>query len=149
MAKVRILPTSAFAASMKRASSGAAAVDCYACITEKVVIYPGESTMIDLGFKMEIADPDVCAVLLPRSGLGTKGIVLRNLVGLIDSDYRGPVKACIWNTDPNDEFVINPHDRICQMMFLPVIQPEFEIVEELGVSDRGEGGFGSSGVSVH
>jgi dUTP pyrophosphatase len=59
------------------------------------------------------------------------------------------VKACIWNTNPNDEFVINPHDRICQMMFLPVIHPEFEIVEELGVSDRGEGGFGSSGVSAH
>lgn len=133
------------------ATSGSAGLDLRACIDEPITLWPGETKLIPTGLAIHIEDPGLAAVLLPRSGLGHKhGIVLGNLVGLIDSDYQGQVMVSCWNR--NDigtytvPFVINPGDRIAQMVFVPIEQVEFDVVQEFGESDRGEGGFGHSGV---
>ena len=127
------------------ATDGSAGMDLRACIDDKLIIEPGETQLVPTGLAIHIADPNIAAVILPRSGLGHKhGIVLGNLVGLIDSDYQGQLFVSVWNRSQN-AFTINIGERMAQLMFIPVIQPKFAIVDEFDSSDRGEGGFGSSG----
>ncbi|RKZ46644.1 MAG: dUTP diphosphatase [Gammaproteobacteria bacterium] len=130
------------------ATPGSAGMDISACLDESVEIKPGETTLIPTGFAIHVEDTGLAAVLLPRSGLGhKKGIVLGNLVGLIDSDYQGQVYVSCWNRG-HESFTMNPGDRIAQMVFIPVVQAAFEIVDEFDESHRGEGGFGHTGVQV-
>lgn len=127
------------------ATSGSAGLDLRACLDEPVILHPGETTLIPTGLAIHIDDPGLAAVLLPRSGLGHKhGIVLGNLVGLIDSDYQGQVFVSCWNRG-QDPFEINVGERIAQMVFVPVVQVGFEQVDEFTVSERGTGGFGHTG----
>ena len=127
------------------ATSGSAGLDLRACLDEDISIAAGETVLIPTGLAIHIDDPSLAAVLLPRSGLGHKhGIVLGNLVGLIDSDYQGQVFVSCWNRSQNS-FDIAIGDRIAQMVFVPVVQVEFEQVEEFSSSDRGSGGFGHTG----
>lgn len=131
----------------QHATAGSAGMDLRACIDARLTLEPGAAELIPTGISIYIADPDLAAVLLPRSGLGHKsGIVLGNLVGLIDSDYQGPLMVSLWNRSAAP-FVINPGDRIAQMVFVPVARVEFEIVEDFSATVRGDGGFGSSGHS--
>jgi dUTP pyrophosphatase len=126
------------------ATDGAAGIDLRACIEKPLEIQPGETRLIGSGIAIDINDSNLSAMLLPRSGLSVKhGIVLANLVGLIDSDYRKEVKIAIWNRS-DSAFTINPGDRICQMVFVPIVQVQLEWVDEL--NDQGRGGFGSTGV---
>lgn len=127
------------------ATSGSAGLDLRACLDDTVELAPGATTLVPTGLAIHIADPSLAAVMLPRSGLGHKhGIVLGNLVGLIDSDYQGQLMVSIWNRG-QDSFTIEPGERIAQMVFVPVVQAEFNLVEEFEATDRGEGGFGHSG----
>jgi dUTP pyrophosphatase len=127
------------------ATSGSAGMDLRACIDESLVIAPGDNQLIQTGIAIHIADPGLEALILPRSGLGHKhGIVLGNLVGLIDSDYQGPLMVSCWNRG-RDPFNIQPLERIAQMVIVPVVQSNFCLVENFGASERGSGGFGSSG----
>jgi dUTP pyrophosphatase len=127
------------------ATPGSAGMDLRACIDAAIVLPPGAAELIPTGISIYIADPDLAAVLLPRSGLGHKnGIVLGNLVGLIDSDYQGPLMVSVWNRGAAP-FTIVPGDRIAQMVFVPVAQVGFDVVEDFSASTRGAGGFGSSG----
>lgn len=127
------------------ATEGSAGLDMRACLDEPLIVAAGETELIPTGFAIHIEDPDLAAVLLPRSGLGHKyGIVLGNLVGLIDSDYQGQVFISCWNRG-KESFTIQPGDRIAQMVFVPVVQAQFEIVSEFTESDRGAGGFGHTG----
>ncbi len=129
------------------ATPGSAGMDLRACIEAPLTLAPGAAELIQTGISIYIADPELAAVLLPRSGLGHKhGIVLGNLVGLIDSDYQGPLMVSVWNRGSAD-FTINPGDRIAQIVFVPVVHVEFEIVEDFSTTARGAGGFGSSGHS--
>lgn len=127
------------------ATPGSAGLDLRALVDEAFEIRPGETKLIPTGLSVYIADPQLAAVILPRSGLGHKhGIVLGNLVGLIDSDYQGPLMVSMWNRG-NEPFKVEAGDRIAQLVFIPVVQAEFNIVEEFEQTDRGEGGFGHSG----
>jgi len=127
------------------ATDGSAGVDLRACIDESLTLEPGQTELIPTGIAIHMKSKDLAATILPRSGLGHKhGIVLGNLVGLIDSDYQGQLFISCWNRG-TDSFTIEPADRIAQFMFVPVVQAQFEIVEEFEQSDRGEGGFGHSG----
>ena len=127
------------------ATDGSAGLDMRACIDAPITLKAGESALIPTGLAIHLADPKMAAVLLPRSGLGHKnGIVLGNLVGLIDSDYQGEVKVSLWNRS-NTDFVVEPFARIAQMVIIPVIQAAFEVVDEFDESQRGAGGFGSTG----
>ncbi len=127
------------------ATEGSAGLDLRACIDSAVVLAPGETTLIPTGLAIHIADPALAAMVLPRSGLGHKhGIVLGNLVGLIDSDYQGPLMVSVWNRG-QQVFTIEPGERIAQMIFVPVVQVEFNVVDDFTASERGEGGFGHSG----
>ncbi len=127
------------------ATDGSAGLDLRACVDGPLEIKPGESHLIPTGIAIHIGDPGLAAVLLPRSGLGhKKGIVLGNLVGLIDSDYQGQVFVSCWNRS-SDSFTINVGERIAQMVFLPVVQAEFDVVAEFEESSRGAGGFGHTG----
>ena len=127
------------------ATPGAAGLDLRACIEAPVTIAPGDTHLVSTGMAIHIADPGYAAVILPRSGLGHKhGIVLGNLVGLIDSDYQGPLMVSCWNRG-HEAFTVNPLDRIAQLVVLPVVQAEFRVVDTFEASARGEGGFGSSG----
>jgi len=129
------------------ATSGSAGMDLRACIESAITISPGETILIPTGISIYIQDPGLAATILPRSGLGHKhGIVLGNLVGLIDSDYQGPLMVSLWNRG-NEVFEVNIGDRIAQLVIVPIVQTEFEIVEEFTVSDRGEGGFGHTGTA--
>ncbi|MBC3861850.1 dUTP diphosphatase [Undibacterium jejuense] len=124
---------------------GSAGLDLRACIDEAITIKPGETVLIPTGLAIHIGDPAYAAMILPRSGMGHKhGIVLGNLVGLIDSDYQGQLMVSTWNRGQND-FVLNPMERLAQLIIVPVLQVGFNIVEEFGDSERGEGGFGSTG----
>jgi dUTP pyrophosphatase len=128
----------------------AAAVDLFACVDGPLAIEPQTApVLIATGFALSIADPHVAAIILPRSGLGhAKGLVLGNLVGLIDADYQGPVMVSAWNRNPagTDPVVIAPGDRIAQMAFVPIVRPAFRVVADFTTrTDRGEGGFGSTG----
>lgn len=129
----------------EHATDGSAGLDLRACIDEREILEPGQTKLIPTGFAMHIADPSLAAVLLPRSGLGHKhGIVLGNLTGLIDSDYQGQVFVSCWNRG-QVAYTIEPGERICQMVFVPVVQAKFEVVEDFTASERGAGGFGHSG----
>ncbi len=129
------------------ATPGSAGVDLRACVDDAVNLEPGQTELIPSGMAIYIADPSLAAIILPRSGLGHKhGIVLGNLVGLIDSDYQGQVFVSCWNRG-HESFVINPGDRLAQMVFVPVAQADFEVVQEFDSSDRGAGGFGHTGQS--
>ena len=129
------------------ATDGSAGMDMRACIDEEVKVIPGETVLIPTGIAIYIADNKLAAVLLPRSGLGHKhGLVLGNLTGLIDSDYQGQIFISCWNRS-STSYSIKPGDRIAQMVFVPVEQVEFDIVQEFNQTDRGEGGFGHSGKS--
>lgn len=128
------------------ATEGSAGMDLRACIDEAIKLEPGQTELIPTGIAIYIEDPNLAATILPRSGLGHKhGIVLGNLVGLIDSDYQGQLFVSVWNRGQH-EFVIEPAERIAQLVLLPVVQAKFEVVEEFVETDRGEGGFGSSGI---
>ena len=126
-------------------TNGSAALDLRACLSEPLIVKANETQLVGSGIAISIHDPNLAAVLLPRSGLGAKhGIVLGNLVGLIDSDYRQEIKIAVWNRSET-AFTINPGDRICQMIFVPIVQVDFKWVENL--EDNGRGGFGSTGIS--
>jgi dUTP pyrophosphatase len=126
-------------------TSGSAGIDLRACIDQNIVIAPGQCELIPSGIAMHIADPHYAAMILPRSGLGHKhGIVLGNLVGLIDSDYQGQIFVSLWNRG-HVPFTLMPLERMAQLVIVPVMQVEFNIVEEFPASERGEGGFGSTG----
>ncbi len=126
---------------------GAAGLDLRACLDQPLTLGPGESRLVPSGIAIHIGDPAFAAVILPRSGLGAKnGIVLGNLVGLIDSDYQGPLMVSVWNRG-QAAFTIQPMDRIAQLVVVPVQQVEFNIVEDFAASARGAGGFGSTGKS--
>jgi len=127
------------------ATDGSAGLDMRACIDDPLTIAPGETSLIPTGLAIHIGDPTLAAVLLPRSGLGHKhGLVLGNLTGLIDSDYQGQVFISCWNRG-SSSYEIQPGDRIAQMVFIPVAQVEFAVVDEFDDSARGAGGFGHSG----
>ena len=127
------------------ATAGSAGLDLRACLDAVLVLQPGQATLIPTGLAVHIADPGLCAMLLPRSGLGHKhGIVLGNLVGLIDSDYQGPLMVSCWNRSTTP-FTIEPMERIAQMVIVPVVRAAFRRVDAFGDSDRGSGGFGSTG----
>ncbi|WAM44769.1 dUTP diphosphatase [Edwardsiella piscicida] len=127
------------------ATPGSAGLDLRACLDSTVVLAPGETTLLPTGLAIHIADPSLAAVILPRSGLGHKhGIVLGNLVGLIDSDYQGQLMISVWNRGQTP-FTIEPGERIAQLVLVPVVQADFNLVESFEDSARGDGGFGHSG----
>lgn len=127
------------------ATAGAAGLDLRACVDAPLALQPGDSQLVRSGIAIHLGDPRYAAIVLPRSGLGSKhGIVLGNLVGLIDSDYQGEVMVSVWNRG-KQQFTIQPLDRIAQLVIVPVVQVEFEVVEEFAASARGAGGFGSTG----
>jgi dUTP pyrophosphatase len=127
------------------ATPGSAGLDLRVCLDAPIDIQPQETVLLPTGLAIYIGDPNLAAVILPRSGLGHQhGIVLGNLVGLIDSDYQGPLKISCWNRG-NEVFTVNPGDRIAQLVFLPIVRPDFMLVDTFTTSERGEGGFGSSG----
>jgi dUTP pyrophosphatase len=127
------------------ATSGSAGLDLRACIDAAITIQPGETTLIPTGMAIHLANSAYAAMILPRSGLGHKhGIVLGNLVGLIDSDYQGQLFVSCWNRSQT-AFVMNPMERMAQLVIVPVVQANFKLVDEFDASDRGEGGFGSTG----
>ncbi|NMD53738.1 dUTP diphosphatase [Shewanella sp. DNRA4] len=127
------------------ATLGSAGMDLRAMIDTTMTIAPGETQLIPTGIAIHVADPGLAAVILPRSGLGHKhGIVLGNLVGLIDSDYQGPLMVSCWNRS-DTPFTLEIGDRLAQLVFVPVVQAQFKLVDEFDSSDRGEGGFGHSG----
>ena len=127
------------------ATPGAAGLDLRACVEAPITLMPGDSQLVSSGIAIHLGDPGYAAVVLPRSGLGSKnGIVLGNLVGLIDSDYQGPLMISVWNRGKS-AFTLQPLDRIAQLVVVPVVQVEFQVVEEFAASARGAGGFGSTG----
>jgi dUTP pyrophosphatase len=127
------------------ASPGSAGLDLRACIEHVLTLQPGETEMIPTGMAIHIGDPGYAAMILPRSGLGHKhGIVLGNLVGLIDSDYQGQLFISCWNRS-RTPFILSPMERIAQLIIVPVMHAEFNVVDEFAASERGEGGFGSTG----
>ncbi len=127
------------------ATAGSAGLDLRACLDEPLVIEPGTTHLISTGLAIHVADPGYAAVILPRSGLGHKhGIVLGNLVGLIDSDYQGPLMVSAWNRGAT-AYTLEPYERLAQLVVIPVAQVHFNIVAEFEQSDRGAGGFGSTG----
>ncbi|BCM24051.1 dUTP diphosphatase [Methyloradius palustris] len=127
------------------ATPGSAGLDLRACLEHTQTLNPGETTLIPTGMAIYLRDPNYAAMILPRSGLGHKhGIVLGNLVGLIDSDYQGQLLVSCWNRG-REPFMLNPMERIAQLIIVPVIQADFSVVDEFAASERGEGGFGSTG----
>jgi dUTP pyrophosphatase len=127
------------------ATPGSAGLDLRACLDAPLRLEPGETRLIPTGLAIHIADPGMAAMILPRSGLGHKhGIVLGNLVGLIDSDYQGPLMVSCWNRG-SSAFTVQPMERIAQLVIVPVVQASFRVVAEFDASDRGDGGFGSTG----
>ncbi len=128
-------------------TAGAAGLDLRACIHSPLMLAPGAAELVPSGIAIHLADPGLAAVVVPRSGLGHKhGIVLGNLVGLIDSDYQGQVMVSVWNRS-GAAFTINPMDRIAQLVVVPVVQMKLNVVEEFSATERGAGGFGSTGKS--
>ncbi len=127
------------------ATAGSAGLDLRACIDAPLTIAPGATVLVSTGLAIHIGDPGYAAMILPRSGLGHKhGIVLGNLVGLIDSDYQGPLMVSTWNRG-DSEFMLNPLDRLAQLVIVPVLQVGFRLVDDFAESTRGDGGFGSTG----
>jgi dUTP pyrophosphatase len=127
------------------ATTGSAGLDLRACLDEPLTLQPGETALVPTGLAIHVGDPGYAALILPRSGLGHKhGIVLGNLVGLIDSDYQGQLMISTWNRGQTT-FTLNPMERLAQLVIVPVVQAEFKIVEDFEQSERGAGGFGSTG----
>ncbi len=127
------------------ATAGSAGLDLRACIDQQEIILPGKTVLIPTGIAIHIEDNNLCAMILPRSGLGHKhGIVLGNLVGLIDSDYQGQLLISVWNRG-HEAFTLQPMERIAQLVIVPVVQVQFNLVEEFAATHRGEQGFGSTG----
>lgn len=127
------------------ATDGSAGVDLRACLDQPLTLNPGETELLPSGMAVHIGDPGLAAMILPRSGLGHKhGIVLGNLVGLIDSDYQGQLMVSCWNRGQT-AFTIEPGERVAQLVLVPVVRAEFEVVDDFETSERGQGGFGSSG----
>jgi dUTP pyrophosphatase len=127
------------------ATAGSAGLDLRACIDSPLEMQPGDTFLMPTGLAVHVADPGYCALVLPRSGMGFKnGIVLANLVGLIDSDYQGQLMVPLWNRSQK-AFTLNPLERVAQMIIVPVMQAQFNIVEEFTATERGAGGFGSTG----
>ena len=127
------------------ATPGAAGLDLRGCLDAPLSLAPGESQLVSSGIAIHVGDPGYAAVVLPRSGLGAKnGIVLGNLVGLIDSDYQGPLMISVWNRG-KAAFTLQPLERVAQLVIVPVMQVEFDVVEQFSASSRGAGGFGSTG----
>ena len=142
---VRVLDSRLLEQLPKYATPGSAGLDLRACLDTPVTLKPGESTLVPSGIAIHLDNPKYAAMVLPRSGLGHKhGIVLGNLVGLIDSDYQGQIFVSVWNRG-QAEFTIQPMERIAQMIIVPVLQVEFNVVPDFVASTRGEGGFGSTG----
>ncbi len=130
------------------ATAGSAGLDLRACIDAPLVLEPGQTQLIPTGLAIHIADPGLAAMILPRSGLGHKhGIVLGNLVGLIDSDYQGPLMVSCWNRGQT-VFTVQPMERLAQLVIVPVVQARFAVVDEFDSSERGTGGFGSTGRGI-
>jgi dUTP pyrophosphatase len=131
----------------QRATAGSAGIDLRAMVEQPLTLAPGDCELLPTGLSIHIADPNLAGMILPRSGLGHKhGIVLGNLVGLIDSDYQGPLMVSAWNRGSKD-FVIEPGERIAQFVLVPVVAAELEVVDEFDASERGVGGFGSTGTA--
>jgi dUTP pyrophosphatase len=129
------------------ATAGAAGLDLRACIDQPIELRPGATELVPSGIAIHLTDPGLAAIVLPRSGLGHKhGIVLGNLVGLIDSDYQGQVFVSLWNRGASP-FTLNPMERIAQLVVVPVLQVKLNVVEDFGASERGAGGFGSTGMA--
>jgi len=129
------------------ATAGSAGLDLRACINESVSINPGDTLLIPTGIAIHLADPSLAAIILPRSGLGHKhGIVLGNLIGLIDSDYQGEIMVSAWNRG-GESFTLHPMDRLAQLVIVPVVRAAFNVVDKFETSERGDGGFGSTGKS--
>lgn len=127
------------------ATTGSAGLDLRACVKESLQLLPGETQLIPTGMAIHIADPNLAAMILPRSGLGHKyGVVLGNLVGLIDSDYQGELLISCWNRGA-DHFTIQPGERIAQLVLVPIVRAEFDVVTEFTTTQRGDGGFGHTG----
>lgn len=127
------------------ATEGSAGLDLRACLDQAIQLEPGQTELLPTGLALHIADQQLAAVILPRSGLGHKhGVVLGNLVGLIDSDYQGELKVSVWNRG-DTSFTIKPGERIAQMVFVPIVQVEFDLVQDFETTKRGSGGFGHSG----
>ncbi|HZQ63062.1 MAG TPA: dUTP diphosphatase [Casimicrobiaceae bacterium] len=127
------------------ATSGSAGMDLRACVDDALTLAPGDATLIPTGVSIHIADPALAAMILPRSGLGHKhGLVLGNLVGLIDSDYQGPLMVSCWNRG-REAYTIHPLDRIAQLVIVPIVQAQFDVVDAFTPSERAQGGFGSTG----
>ncbi len=130
-------------------SAMAAGLDLFACLDERLILAPGDApVLVSSGIAIRIGDPGWCAVIAPRSGLGHRGLVLGNTIGIIDADYEGPCLVSAWNRNPpgSDMITISPGDRLAQMFFVPVARPDFTIVDEFAIpSARGTGGFGSTG----
>lgn len=127
------------------ATAGSAGLDLRACLEAPITLHAGETALVPSGLAIHLADPGLAAMILPRSGLGHKhGIVLGNLVGLIDSDYQGQIFVSVWNRG-REAFIIQPMERIAQLVIVPVLQVGFNVVDEFAESDRGAGGFGSTG----
>ncbi|HEX9193697.1 MAG TPA: dUTP diphosphatase [Burkholderiales bacterium] len=142
---VKILDPRLRGALPRYSTAGAAGLDLRACIDKPLTLAPGTAELVPSGIAIHLADPGLAAMVLPRSGLGHEhGIVLGNLVGLIDSDYQGQVMVSVWNRS-GMAFTINPMDRIAQLVVMPVVQVRLNVVEEFGASARGAGGFGSTG----
>jgi len=127
------------------ATPGSAGLDLRACLDAALTLAPGDTALVPTGLSIHIGDPGLAAMILPRSGLGHKhGIVLGNLVGLIDSDYQGQLMVSVWNRG-KDAFTLQPMDRMAQLVIVPVVQAQFRVVDDFDASSRGEGGFGSTG----
>jgi dUTP pyrophosphatase len=127
------------------ATAGSAGLDLRACIDQPLVLEPGKAELLPTGLSIYVEDPGLAAVILPRSGLGHKhGVVLGNLVGLIDSDYQGPLMVSVWNRG-REPYTVQPGERVAQLVLVPVVQVELEVVEDFAASSRGAGGFGHSG----
>ena len=142
---VRILDARLKGSLPQYATAGAAGLDLRACIDLPLILRPGDSHLVSSGIAIHLGDPGYAAIILPRSGLGAKhGIVLGNLIGLIDSDYQGQIFVSMWNRG-RAEFTVNPLDRIAQLVVVPVAQVEWNVVEEFASSERGAGAFGSTG----
>ena len=131
----------------QRATTGSAGIDLRAMVEQPLTLAPGDCELLPTGLSIHIADPNLAGMILPRSGLGHKhGIVLGNLVGLIDSDYQGPLMVSCWNSGSQD-FVIEPGERIAQFVLVPVVAAQLEVVDAFDASERGVGGFGSTGTA--
>ena len=127
------------------ATSGSAGLDLRACIDQPLLLEPGKAELLPTGLSIYVEDPGLAAVILPRSGLGHKhGVVLGNLVGLIDSDYQGPLMVSVWNRG-REPYTVQPGERIAQLIVVPVVQMELEVVQDFAATSRGAGGFGHSG----